>query len=110
MTTTYRELVKAAALTGTAASLYTAPPSTSAAVHAASVNNPTAGVVTVNVYKVASAGAAGVTNKLVSKSVPPGATAQLPELVNHKLEPGSQIYADGNGCYLNISGVEYVQN
>lgn len=107
MATKYKEMVKGVTLTGTAASLYQAPTLTSAAIHAASGNNPTGGAVTVNVYKVPSGSAADGTTKLVSKTVAAGKTVQFPELVNHKLEPGTQIYADGNGCTLNISGIEY---
>lgn len=107
MATKYKEMVKAAALTGGAASYYTAPALTSGAIHAASGNNPTAGAVTVNVYKVPTGSAADGTTKLVSKTVQAGKTIQFPELVNHKLEPGTQIFADGNGCTLNVSGIEY---
>jgi hypothetical protein len=108
MPTTYKELVKAAVLAAAPASLYTAPALTSAAIHAASANNPTAAPVAISVYKVPSGGAAGATTKLAAKTVAAGMTAQFPELVNHKLEPGTQIFADGLGCSLNISGVEYV--
>lgn len=105
MTTIYKELVKAATLTGTAASLYTAPGLTYAAIHAASVNNPTGAAVTVNFYK----GAVGnATTRIASKAVQANATGQFPELVNHKLEPGSQIWGDGLACNVNISGVEYL--
>ncbi|MDR5802132.1 hypothetical protein [Caballeronia sp. LZ001] len=108
MATKYKEMVKAATLTGTAATYYTAPVLTYAAIHAVSANNPTAGAVTVNVYKVPTSAAADGTTRLASKIVPAGRPMQFPELVNHKLEPGTQIYADGNGCSLNISGIEYV--
>lgn len=107
MATKYKEMVKAATLTGSAASYYAAPTLTSASIHAASGNNPTGGAVTINVYKVPSGSAADGTTKLVSKAVAAGKTVQLPELVNHKLEPGTQLFADGNGCSLNISGIEY---
>lgn len=109
MPTTYKELVKAATLTGTAASLYTAPASTSAAIHAAAVNNPTAAAVTVNVYKVPTSLAADGTTKIASKAVPAGVPISLTDLINHKLEPGTRIFADGAGCTLNISGVEWIQ-
>lgn len=110
MATTYKELVKGASLTATAASLYTAPTATSASIQAASANNPSAGVVTLNVYKVPSGRSADGTTRIASKNVAAGATAQFPELVNHKLEPGTQIYADGNGCAISVSGIEYVKD
>jgi len=105
MATKYKELVKAATLTATATSLYTAPALTSASIHAASVNNPTGAAVQVNFYK----GAVGnATTRIAGKNVLANATAQFPELVNHKLEPGTQIWADGLACNVNVSGVEYV--
>lgn len=110
MATTYKEMVKGASLTGTSTVLYTAPSATSSSIQAASVNNPTAGVVTLNVYKVPSGRAADGTTRIASKNVAAGATAQFPELVNHKLEPGTQIYADGNGCAISVSGIEYVKD
>jgi hypothetical protein len=110
MTTSYKELVKGATLTGASTSLYTAPSATSASIQAASANNPTAGVVTINVYKVPSGRSADATTRIASKNAAAGATAQFPELVNHKLEPGTQIYADGNGCSISVSGIEYVKD
>jgi hypothetical protein len=110
MTTTYKELVKGASLTGTAASLYAAPTATYAAIHAASANNPTGGVLTLNVYKVPSGRSADATTRIASKNIAAGVTAQFPELVNHKLEPGTQIFADGNGCSISVSGIEYVKD
>lgn len=108
MTTKYREMVAGQTLTGAAASYYTAPGGTFAAIHAASITNPTGAVVTVNIYKVPTGGAAGTPTKIASKQVGVGATIPAPEVVNHKLEPGTQIFADGLACTLNISGVEVV--
>jgi hypothetical protein len=108
MTTKYREMVAGATLTGAATLYYTTPGGTYSAIHACSVTNPTGGVVTVNIYKVPASLTAGAPTKIASKSVPAGATIAVPETINHKLEPGSQIFADGNSCTLNVSGVEYV--
>ncbi|MBC8642133.1 hypothetical protein IAG25_35600 [Caballeronia sp. EK] len=108
MATKYKEMVKGVTLTASAVSYYTAPDLTSASIHAASANNPGGSPVTINVYKVPSGTSAGSATRIASKTVPAGLTAQFPELVNHKLEPGTQIFADGNGCSLNISGIEYV--
>lgn len=110
MTTTYKELVKGVTLTGAAASLYTAPAATSASIQAASANNPTAGALTLNVYKVPVGRSADATTRIAAKNILAGATAQFPELVNHKLEPGTQLYADGNGCSISVSGIEYVKD
>lgn len=108
MTTKYREMVAAATLTGSSASYYTTSAGTYGAIHAASICNPTGAVVTVNIYKVPTAGAAGASTKIASKTVGSGATIAVPEVVNHKMEPGTQLYADGLACTLNISGIEYV--
>lgn len=108
MTTKYREMVAAQTLTASPVSYYTAPGGTYAAIHAASVNNPTGAVVTVDIYKVPTGGSAGAATKIASKAAIANGTTQLPEIVNHKLEPGTQLFADGLACTLNISGVEYV--
>lgn len=105
MTTTYKVLVKGAALSGSSASIYLAPALTSATISAASVNNPTGAPVTLNVYL---GSAAGNSTKVVSKSIPAGKAAPVSELIGHKVEPGMQLFADGNGMYLNVSGSEYI--
>ncbi len=108
MTTKYREMVSAATLTNSPVSYYTSPGGTYGAIHAASITNPTAAVVTVDIYKVPTGKAADATTKIASKQVGVGATIAVPEVVNHKLEPNTQLFADGLACTLNISGVEYV--
>ncbi|KCB26082.1 hypothetical protein [Bordetella hinzii] len=110
MATTWKELVKGTALTGTAALMYTAPALTFATIQAAAVTNSTAGAVAVNVYIVPSGQSVGNAYRVLSQNVEAGATGNLSGLVNHKLEPGATIYADGNGLNLTISGAEYVPN
>jgi hypothetical protein len=108
MATKYKEMVKAAALTGTAGTaLYAAPALTYGSIHAASANNPTGGAVTVNLYKVPAGQSAGNATRIASRNVQAGSQAPLLDAINHKLEPGTQLFADGNGCFLNVSGVEY---
>lgn len=108
MTTKYREMVAGQTLTGSAVLYYTTPGGTYGAIHAASICNPTGAVVTVNIYKVPSGGSAGSATKIASKIVGAGATIAVPEVVNHKTEPSTQLFADGLACTLNISGIEYV--
>lgn len=108
MTTKYREMVAGQTLTGAAASYYTTPVGTYGAIHAGSICNPTGAVVTVSIYKVPSGGSAASPTKIASKSVAAGATIAVPEVVNHKMEPGTQLFADGLACTLNISGIEYI--
>lgn len=107
MTISYKVLVKAATLTGSAASVYAPPALTSATISAVSVNNPTVAPVTFNLYL---GGSAGSSTKIVSKTIPAGKAIPVSEAIGHKIEPGMQLFADGNGMFLNISGSEYVQS
>jgi hypothetical protein len=110
MTTKYREMVAGQTLTASPVSYYTTPGGTSGAIHAGSICNPTGAVVTVNIYKVPTGNTAGSPTKIASKTVGAGATIAVPEIVNHKMEPGTQLFADGLACTLNISGIEFVQS
>lgn len=105
-TLTWKKLSTGALLTGTAASVYEAPAGTYATIQAASCSNDSGGVVDLNVYIVPSGGSAGVDNLIVRKSVADIKSVPLYELLNYKLEPGDEIFADGDGAYLNIAGVE----
>jgi len=104
----YAELVSGRTLTATAATYYTAPTYTQAAIHACSATNPTGAPVTVNLYRVPLGGSAGFQTKIATRVIAAGATSSLIDAINHKLAPGSQIFADGLGCSLNISGIEYI--
>lgn len=108
MAVTFKEMVSAQTLTAAAVSYYTAPALTSASIQAATVFNPTGAAVAVTIYKVPAAGAANASTTICTRSVPAGATIQPNELINHKLEPGSQIFALGLALTMNISGVEYI--
>lgn len=110
MATPWKQLVKGTALTGTSALMYTAPALTSATIQAAAVNNSTAGAVTVNIFLVPAGQSVGPAYRIASKNVAAASVGNLSEIVNHKLEPGAAIYADGNGMTLTISGAEYVPN
>lgn len=110
MATTWKELVKGTALTGTSALMYTAPVLTSTSIQAAAVTNPTAGAVTVNIFLVPVGQSVGAAYRILSQNVAAASTANLSSIVNHKLEPGAMLYADGNGTNLTISGAEYVPN
>lgn len=110
MAANWKELVKGTALTGTSALMYTAPALTSTAIQAASATNGTAGAVAVNVFLVPVGQSVGAAYRILSQTVLAGGTANLSAIVNHKLEPGAMIYADGNGLNLTISGTEYVPN
>lgn len=109
MSIAFKEMIKGQLLDGTPTAYYAAPGATSATIQAATVANPTAGAVVVNLYKVPVAGSASGTNKIATRTVPAGATLTLNDAINHKLEAGTQLYADGVGLGLTVSGVEYVQ-
>lgn len=104
----YSEMVAGQVLTATPAVYYTAPASTQAAIHACVATNPTAGAVVVNLYRVSSGTTAGAPTRIASRTIPAGQTLSLIDAINHKLAPGTQLFADGLACALNISGVEYI--
>lgn len=108
MALSYKTIVKAAALTGSAASVYTAPALTSTAINAATVSNPTGGAVTVEIHLVPVAGSATSGNRIASKSIPAGRVLPISEVIGHKLETGMQLFAVGNGLALTVSGSEYI--
>jgi len=108
MTVNYKEMVVGQTLTAAPVLYYTAPALTQASITAVSICNPTGAPVTVNLYKVPAAGSAGATTRIASRILAAGATLSLPDAVNHKLAPGTQIYADGLACTLNVSGVEFI--
>lgn len=105
MALSYRVLVKGASLTASAASVYTAPALTSATISAASVNNPTGGALSFELYLGATASTA---TRIATKPVPAGKAIPVSEVIGHKVEAGMQLFASGNGLFLNISGSEYV--
>lgn len=104
----YTEMVAGQVLTATALTYYTAPASTQAVIHACAVTNPTGAAVVVNLYRVSSGTVAGAPTRIASRTIPAGQTMSLIDSINHKLAPGSQLFADGLGCGLNVSGVEYI--
>lgn len=107
MSITWREMVTGA-VTGSPVSYYITPAATSATIQAASAYNPTGSPVTVVVYKVPNSRVADATTLVCTRNVPAGATVMLNELLNHKMAPGTQIFALGAGTTLTISGVEFV--
>lgn len=110
MSVQWRELVAGAELTNTLASIYESAGATYTAIHAASINNPTNAVVAVGIHIVPAGGIAGPANRIALKNVLAESTGQVPEIVNHKLEPGARIYAVGEGAFITISGATNVPN
>jgi hypothetical protein len=109
MTTTIKRLVSGSALTGGAATYYTAQPLTRARITAATLTNTTGAPIQATVYLVPSGGVAGAANTVIStKTIAPGETYHCPELVNQVIEPSGTIQALGNGLTFVVSGVEIV--
>lgn len=108
MSIIWREMVVGAALNATIDPFYIAPSITSASIQAVSVYNPTGAPLTFSLYKVPNGSAAGNATLICTRSVPAGSLVMANEAINHKLQPGTQLYASGNGLTMNISGVEYV--
>ena len=108
MSTIQLQLVTAQLLSSTPSSVYTTPGLTVASITAASVNNPTGSPVAVNFYRVPSAGSADDSTLIASINVPAGICTNVYALVNVKFDANTQIYASGDGCYINISGTQTV--
>lgn len=104
----YTEMIVGQTLTGAAVVYYTAPALTSATIQAATVSNPTGAPVVATLHKVPAAGSASGANIIATRTVPAGGNVTLFDALNHKLEPGTQLYALGTGLGLNVSGVEYI--
>lgn len=105
MSTTPTVLVAGVAITGSAATYYTAPTGNRVTIKSASVTNTTAGVVALTLYRVPSGGAAGATNTVVSaRSIAVNETYNCPELVNKVLHAGDTIQALGLNLSLDVSG------
>lgn len=108
MAVNYKEIVVAQTLTASPLTYYTVPSITQTSITAVSVSNPTGAPVLVRLYRVPVAGSAGATTLIATRTVPAGATLSMPDAINHKLTAGSQLFADGLACTLNISGVEFI--
>lgn len=95
-------------LTGTAATVYTPPDKTSAAIHTAQAWNPTAAPVTVEIYVSGAPATASDSTKIESVTVPAASSATVYGLINQKLQAGYSIMAKGNDVTLTLSGAESV--
>jgi len=75
----------------------------------ATISNTTSGNVTFAANLVTSAGAAGLGNRVVNRSIAPSETYALPELVGQVLEPGdflSTLAGASASLMLRVSGRE----
>jgi hypothetical protein len=104
----WREIISGATLSAAPVSLFTAPTLTYETIQQATVYNPTGAPITFALYKVPT-GLTPVAGTLIcTRSVAAGQCIQANEAINHKLEPGTQLFASGLALTLNVSGVEYV--
>src|SRR5882672_8957010 len=94
MTIRQTQLIAPIQLTNAVATYLTAPVNTTYRIGRAAFSNPTGGAVTVTVYLVPAAGAAGVANEIVNAvNVAAGSTYVSPELAGQVLPPGSTLQA-----------------
>lgn len=92
---------------GAAASAkYTPGAAKQGVVHTANAWNPTAAAVTLNFYLVPNGGAANDATRVHQVSAPAGKSIQIPEIIGLKIANPSQLFADGNGVTLTITGAE----
>ncbi|MGE5621436.1 MAG: hypothetical protein ACM3VY_00265 [Candidatus Bathyarchaeota archaeon] len=109
MSTTAKRLVPGSAMTGVAATYYTAPANTRAVIKSAAIVNTTAGAVPATIYIVPSGGTAAAANTVINnRSVAANETYTCPELINQVLGAGDFIQGLGNGLTLIVSGAEIV--
>lgn len=106
------QLVPATQLTTSVATYYTVPNATIAEISGATVTNVTGTAQAVTVYIVPSAGSAGATNTVVTRTVPANASIQLWELVGSaKMPTGATIQAvAGANSSLNLFVGGYTVN
>lgn len=110
MTVVVTALAEAVVLANAATTQYTAPANTRTIIDKATITNTTAGALTATVYLVASGGAAGVANTVMSaQSIAAGATYFCPEVIGHILKPGdfiSTLASAAAGLTFRASGRE----
>lgn len=82
--------------------IYTSPVNTTTVIRRAVFTNVTAGALTMTVYRVPSAGTAGVTNEIIAPTaggnLAAGVSYTCPELAGMTLGPGESIYATGSAA------------
>lgn len=107
MTISARALVGSSTLTAAAVAYYTTPLATTAVIKSATACNTTGGAVSLTVHLVPNAGAAGVSNTVISaRSLAAGASDNCAELINKVLPAGASIQALGLALTLVVGGVE----
>lgn len=107
MAQTAKRLIAGSALTGSAATYYTAPTGTTTVIKKLSLINTTGSPIAATVYLVASGGTAAATNTITSsKVIASNETWSSPECENQVLPAGGFIQALGNGLTIIASGIE----
>lgn len=110
MTVIARALLEAKQAENAQTTQYTTPALTRTIIDKMTATNTTAGAVSLSVNLVASSGAAGASNLIVSaQSIPAGQCYLLPEVVGHVLNPGdfiSTLASAATSITIRISGRE----
>jgi hypothetical protein len=105
-----KTLFETAQLPAANTDLYTAPVGTRTIIDKMTVTNPTAAAVTVTVFLVPAAGAAGAANTVISaQSVAAGQSYLCPEVAGHVLNTGDKITAvasTATALVVRVSGRE----
>ncbi len=104
MAITHKQLVAPQLLTGTQATLYTVPASTSTQLRAFSVTNTTAAPVELQVWL----GGTAAANLVEKKTLAASETYLCIQAINQMLKAGDVIAAQGNGLSIMVSGAEIV--
>jgi hypothetical protein len=107
VTTTIKDIIPAKNTETTQTTQYTAT-GVKTIIDKFTVTNTTAGNVTMAVNLVASAGTAGTSNRIMSRTIAAGECYTCPELVGHVLESGGFIstLAGAAGLTIKASGRE----
>lgn len=110
MTVLVTALAEGVVLANAETTQYTAPANTRAIIDKATITNTSGGALTATVKIVASGGAAGAANTVMSaQSIAAGATYLCPEVVGQILKPGdfvSTLASAAAGLTLRLSGRE----
>lgn len=101
-----KRLAEGTALTGTSATVYTAPSKTTTTLKAVTVYNSTAGAVIVEINLVANGGAATTTNRITRRSIAVDESYRCLEAVDQVLAAGGTLRALGSGLSITVSGIE----
>lgn len=109
MSVTAKPLATSSYAASTETTIYTAPTGTRTILDKFTVYNTDTAPITYTVKLVPSAGTAGASHIITVKTVAPGETYTLPEVIGHVMEPGgfvSELASTGSKLVRRLSGRE----